>query len=66
MEDRLLRLPEVLRIVPVSRAAWYANVKAGRYPKPVRLGARSVAWKASEIQALVEAGTPEERSSVLN
>ncbi|MFP3549113.1 AlpA family phage regulatory protein [Paraburkholderia sp. SIMBA_049] len=54
--DLLLRLPDVLARIPVSRATWYAGVKSGRYPKPVSLGPRCVAWKASEIQQLVSQG----------
>ncbi|WP_429283836.1 helix-turn-helix transcriptional regulator [Paraburkholderia sp. GAS41] len=54
--DFLLRLPEVLALIPVSRATWYAGVKSGRYPSPVSLGPRCVAWRASEIQRLVSQG----------
>ena len=50
----LLRLPAVLSTFPVSRSAWFAGVKDGRYPKPVRLGARAVAWRASDIRTLVD------------
>lgn len=52
----LLRLREVLRRVPVSRSTWYAGVAQGRFPQPVRLGARSVAWRASDIDSLVQMG----------
>ncbi|MGN6650868.1 helix-turn-helix transcriptional regulator [Trinickia sp.] len=54
--DSLLRLPEVLALIPVPRATWYAGVKSGRFPQPVSLGPRCVAWKASEIQRLVSEG----------
>lgn len=54
--DHLLRLPAVLALVPVSRATWYAGVKSGRYPQPVSLGPRCVAWRASDIQQLVSQG----------
>ncbi|MBS0508994.1 MAG: AlpA family phage regulatory protein [Proteobacteria bacterium] len=50
----LLRLPAVLSTFPVSRSAWFQGVKDGRYPKPVRLGARAVAWRASDIRSLVD------------
>lgn len=49
----LLKLPSVLNIFPVSRSAWLAGVKCGRYPAPVRLSVRSVAWRASDVAALV-------------
>lgn len=50
-----LRLPEVLRILPISKSAWWAGVKSGRYPKPVKLGVRTTAWIRSDIQSLVQA-----------
>lgn len=54
--DQLLRLPEVLRLVPVSEATWYRGMADGRYPKPVKLGSRCVAWRASDVAAIVERG----------
>ncbi len=48
----LLRLPEVLRLVPVSRSSWYDGMKDGRYPSPVKLGPRAVAWRSADILAL--------------
>ena len=50
----LLRLPDVLRRYPVSRTAWYDGIKLGMYPAPVRLGKRTVAWRESEIEALIQ------------
>lgn len=41
-------------IVPISRAAWYAGIKDGRYPKPVKLSEKTAAWRASDIEMLVE------------
>lgn len=49
-EDSLWSLPTVLQHVPVGRSVWLAGVKAGRYPQPVRLSLRRVAWRASEIR----------------
>lgn len=51
--DKLLRLPEVLAMFPVSRSTWYAGVASGLYPAPVKLGVRAVAWRESTIQALI-------------
>jgi prophage regulatory protein len=52
-DDPLLRLPEVLKRVPVSRSHWWAGVASGRFPAPVRLSVRCVAWRASSIRALI-------------
>ena len=48
-KERLMRLPEVLRLVGVSRSTLYRWVKAGRFPPPVLLGPRAVAWWASQV-----------------
>lgn len=49
----LLKLPKVLALIPVSKAGWWAGVASGRYPAPVRIGARSVAWRQQDIAALM-------------
>ena len=61
--NALLRLPQVLALIPVSRSAWWAGCKSGRYPKPVKLGPRTTAWRAADIAALLEKRTaePEEK-----
>lgn len=48
-----LRLPAVLRLIPVGRSTWWAGVKDGRYPAPVKLGARITAWRAEDLAALI-------------
>ena len=50
---RLLRLPQVLELIPVGKSTWWAGVKTGRFPKPLRLGERCTAWRATDIAALV-------------
>lgn len=50
-----LRLPQVLSVYPVSRSAWWAGIKAGKYPSPVKLGPRTTAWRVDDIRVLIEA-----------
>ena len=52
---RLLRLPQVLQYFPVSRSAWWAGVKQGRYPEPLRIGPRCVAWRLEDVLDLIKA-----------
>lgn len=40
-------------IIPVSRSTWWAGVKSGRFPQPIRFGGITM-WRKSDIQALVE------------
>jgi prophage regulatory protein len=51
-EERFLRLPEVLERITVSKSTWWAGVKTGKYPKPVKLSTRTTAWRRSDIDAL--------------
>lgn len=48
-----MRLPEILKIFPVSRSSWWAGVKEGRYPQSVKIGPRMTAWRKAEIMALL-------------
>jgi predicted DNA-binding transcriptional regulator AlpA len=54
LEQGFVRLPEILAIYPVGRSTWWAGVRAGRYPAPVKLGARITAWRRADILALIE------------
>jgi prophage regulatory protein len=49
-----LRLPDVLRHIPVSRSAWWAGIQEGRFPAPVKLGPRTTAWRAEDIHELID------------
>lgn len=48
--DRLLRRPAVETMTGLSRSAIYRMIPEGRFPKPVRIDGRSVAWKQSTVQ----------------
>jgi len=55
--EKLIRLKEVLQIVPVAKSTFYQGIKTGRYPAPVHhLGPRISAWRMSEIMQLVNGG----------
>lgn len=62
----LLRLPEVLKIVPVSPSSWWAGVKSGRFPQSVKLGPRTTCWRASDIIALIERSAGKSRELAAN
>jgi prophage regulatory protein len=40
--------------IPVGRSTWWQGVKSGRFPKPVKLGPRTTAWKVEDIRKLIE------------
>jgi len=54
-----LRLPAIIAPrgpIPVGKSTWWAGVKDGRFPKPVKLGPRITVWRAEDIRALIERG----------
>ena len=46
--------PPVPPLIPVSRATWWAGGNDGRFPKSVKLGPRTTAWRVEDIRALIE------------
>ena len=42
--------------IPVSKSTWWAGIKTGRFPKPVKLGPRITAWRVEDIRTLIEHG----------
>jgi predicted DNA-binding transcriptional regulator AlpA len=49
-----LRLPQILSLIPISRSAWWAGVREGKFPKGVKLGSKTTVWRAEDIRALID------------
>jgi prophage regulatory protein len=45
--------------IPVSKSSWWAGIRSGRFPKPMKLGPKTTAWLAEDIYALIEGGSDE-------
>ena len=52
-ETGFVRLPSVLKVYPVSRSTWWAGVKDGKFPQPVKLGPKITAWRVEDIRDLI-------------
>ncbi|MCK9638031.1 AlpA family phage regulatory protein [Methylobacter sp. Wu8] len=46
--------PPIPAVIPVGKSTWWQGVKDGRFPKPVKLGPRTTAWRVEDIRALIE------------
>lgn len=53
-EIGFIRLSTILQLIPVSKSTWWAKVKAGEYPPPVKLTDKITAWKAEDIHMLIQ------------
>ena len=49
-----LRLPQVLALIPISRSAWWAGIREGRFPKGIKLGSKTTVWRAEDIRTLIQ------------
>jgi prophage regulatory protein len=52
MVHTILRLPAVKAESGSSRSTIYLRIQQGLWPKPVKLGARSIGWPSSEVSAI--------------
>jgi len=63
--DRLMRLSEILTVIPVSRSGWWLGIKQGRFPKGTKLGPKTTVWKESVIRDLIENGLPRKSNAAV-
>jgi prophage regulatory protein len=55
-ETGFVRLPTVLRIVPIGRSTIWKMIGEGRFPAPAKLAPRIAAWRVEDLRAFIEAG----------
>jgi prophage regulatory protein len=53
-QDTIIRLPVVLTRTGLSRASIYRAISGNAFPAPIPLGARSVGWLESEVDAWLD------------
>lgn len=51
---RMLRRPDVEKMVGLSRSAIYAAMDRNDFPRPIKVGLRAVAWRLSDIERWLE------------
>ena len=47
--------PPIPAIIPVGKSTWWEGVRSGRFPKGVKLGPKTTAWRVEDIRAWIEA-----------
>ena len=52
--DTILKIPQVQQITGLSRSGIYARIKAGTFPRQIKLGLRASGWVESEVYAWVQ------------
>ncbi len=59
--ERLLRIKDIVGdksngippMIPISKSSWWAGVAEGKFPTPIKLGARTTCWRENEVLALI-------------
>ena len=46
--------PPTTGLIPVSKSTWWAGVRSGRFPKPLKLGPRTTVWRVEDIRNLID------------
>ncbi|HOY23372.1 MAG TPA: AlpA family phage regulatory protein [Cellvibrio sp.] len=52
--DPLIRLPQVLQILPIGKSTFWKMIADGRAPRGRKLGEKTTVWKLSEIKKMVD------------
>jgi len=61
MEEYFMRIKEVIKTSGLPETTLYRCIREGTFPKSVKIGAKAVAWPASQVNQWVEdrkAGKP--------
>jgi prophage regulatory protein len=48
----LMRIPQILKVMPVSKSKFWLMVQKGEFPKPIKIG-RSSFWTIEQVQAFI-------------
>ncbi|MDH5414575.1 MAG: hypothetical protein OEW87_10590 [Flavobacteriaceae bacterium] len=40
-------------LIPIGKSTWWAGVRCGRYPAPVKISPGVTAWKVEDIRNLI-------------
>lgn len=48
-----VKVSQILLHIPIGRTTWWAGVKSGRFPPPIKLGCNTTVWNVEDIHALI-------------
>ena len=52
---RIIRTEDLTRRLGLSRATIFRNVKAGRFPAPIKISQRAIGWRIDDVEAWIAA-----------
>jgi prophage regulatory protein len=48
----LIRITQILKVIPVSKSKFWLMVQKGEFPKPIKIG-RSSFWTMEQVQSFI-------------
>lgn len=57
MNEKLLRLKQVVELTNLSKATIWRWVRDGQFPKPIKITNRVTVWKSNDIEAYIASVT---------
>ena len=55
--EGLLRLSQVLQLIPVSRSCLFEMISRGEFARPVKLAKRVAAWRVEDVRTYIDAAS---------
>ena len=52
-EVTLMRIPQILEVMPISKSKFWLMVQKGEFPKPIKIG-RSSFWTTEQVQSFIQ------------
>ena len=60
--DEIWRQRRVLAVIGMGRSWLYGAIARGEFPAAIRLGARAIGWRKSDVLAWIESRQPNGKS----
>ena len=51
-EVTLMRIPQILEVMPISKSKFWLMVQKGEFPKPIKIG-RSSFWTIDQVHGFI-------------
>lgn len=46
--------PPIPPVIPIGRSTWWAGVKSGIYPQPIKLSEKVTVWRVEDIRDFID------------
>ncbi|HDS1300795.1 TPA: AlpA family phage regulatory protein [Stenotrophomonas maltophilia] len=56
-DDAMLRIRDLLPVIPYSQATCWRRIKEGQFPRPHRLPGRITCWRWGDVRSWLDAQT---------